>query len=282
MDGDEVDALLGLVLDRLEDLVVGELLDVAPDDHAVERNGADRDGTVVDDSLAALVELAARGKVHQRVRPVELRPAELLDLGLGIAADRRGPDVRVDLGRDRPPDPDRIEPLGCPLAATIVGIVEQLAPLRDGLVDPEGAVRREAGMSERFGRIGRAPPGVATLRAFVPSCLRACLRGFVPSCLRAWLFAATPRQMPLVGGNNYPSRGNLFANELRGDILTPRDTHHLGRDDAVACGLKLCHRLPPHCVARRFSGGGPESESWHLREGRNCRMQSGSRPDFDR
>jgi hypothetical protein len=44
VDGHVVDALLGLVLDGLEDDLLVEVFELAPDDHRVDRDGADGHG----------------------------------------------------------------------------------------------------------------------------------------------------------------------------------------------------------------------------------------------
>ncbi len=79
VDGQVVDALLGLAFDFFEDDVVGEVFDLAADDHGVDRDGADGDGGVVDDGLAAFVEVAAGGEVHEGVGAVFLGPVEFFD-----------------------------------------------------------------------------------------------------------------------------------------------------------------------------------------------------------
>ena len=109
VDREVVDALLRLVLERLEDEALVEVFDLAPDDHRVDRDGADRHGAVAHDRVAAGVEVAAGGEVHHRVGAPPFRPLQLLDLLVGAGADRRGADVRVDLRERRPADGHRVE-----------------------------------------------------------------------------------------------------------------------------------------------------------------------------
>ena len=59
VDGEVVDALLGLMMQRGFDRRPIEVVDLLADDHRVDRDGADGDGGVLDDGLAASVEVAA-------------------------------------------------------------------------------------------------------------------------------------------------------------------------------------------------------------------------------
>ena len=120
VDGEVVDALLGLLDQRvLEDLPV-ELERVAVDllQRLVDRHRADRHRRVADDPAADVVDVAPGREVHDRVGAPADRPHHLLDL-LGrrrhhgrvadvgvdldeeVAADRHRLDFRVvDVGRD--------------------------------------------------------------------------------------------------------------------------------------------------------------------------------------
>ncbi len=98
VDGEIIDALLGLVFQFLEDDVVGEVFDLPADDHRIDRDGADGDGAVLDDRLAAGVEIAAGGEIHDRVGAPALGPLEFFDFFIGAAGDGGGAHVGVDLG----------------------------------------------------------------------------------------------------------------------------------------------------------------------------------------
>ena len=47
VDGEIIDALLGLVFQLLEDHVVGQVFDLPADDHRIDRHGADGHGAVL-------------------------------------------------------------------------------------------------------------------------------------------------------------------------------------------------------------------------------------------
>jgi hypothetical protein len=98
VDGEVVHTLLGLVVERGFDGGPVEVFEFLPDDHRVDRDGADGDGGVADDGLAALVEVAARGQVHHGVGPPPLGPLELLDFFIGAGGDGAGAHVGVHLG----------------------------------------------------------------------------------------------------------------------------------------------------------------------------------------
>ena len=98
VDREVVDALLRLVFDHLEDDVVGQILDLATDDHRVDRYRADRHSGVLDDRLAAGVEIAAGGQVHHRVGAPAHRPLHLLHLFVGARRHGRRAEIGVDLG----------------------------------------------------------------------------------------------------------------------------------------------------------------------------------------
>ena len=62
VDGEVVDALLGLLLEHVEEQVDVEVLDLAVDllERLVDRHGADRHGRVAQDPLPGLVDVACR------------------------------------------------------------------------------------------------------------------------------------------------------------------------------------------------------------------------------
>ena len=69
VDGHVVDALLGLVLDHVEEMLRPHVFDVAAQlfEHLVDRHGADRHGRGVDDRLRGWRRCSCRWKVHHRV-----------------------------------------------------------------------------------------------------------------------------------------------------------------------------------------------------------------------
>ncbi len=104
-----VDPLCRLMLERVENDLLVEVVQLAADDHRIDRHGADRDGAVLDDRFAALIEVAAGGEVHHGVGPPAFGPLEFVDFFIGAAGDRRGSHIGVDLRLRRPPDRHRIE-----------------------------------------------------------------------------------------------------------------------------------------------------------------------------
>ena len=109
MDGEVIDALLGLVFEFLEDDVEAEVFDAAADDHGINRDGADWDGAVLDDRLAAFVEVAAGGEVHDGVGAPSFGPLELFDFLGGAGGDGRRAHVGVDLGQSGAADAHRFK-----------------------------------------------------------------------------------------------------------------------------------------------------------------------------
>src|SRR5208283_3546385 len=111
VDGEVVDALLGL-LDQgvLEDLPV-ELVGVAVDllQRLVDRHGADRHRRVAQDPAADVVDVAAGREVHHRVGAPTDRPDQLFDLLGGAGGDGGVADVGVDLHQKIAADDDRFE-----------------------------------------------------------------------------------------------------------------------------------------------------------------------------
>ena len=109
VDGEVVDALLRLVFEGGEDDLLVEILDLAADDHRVDGHGADRDGGVPAERIAAFVEVAAGREVHDRVGAPLLGPLELLDFLVRAGGDGRCAHVGVDLGLGRAADRHRVE-----------------------------------------------------------------------------------------------------------------------------------------------------------------------------
>ncbi len=110
MDRHVVDTLLRLVLDHLEQVIGGELLDARHRfDRLVDRNGADRHRRFSENCLTRLVDVAAGAQVHYRVRPVMHGHPQLAQLRADIGADRRIADVGVDLHARHAADGHRFE-----------------------------------------------------------------------------------------------------------------------------------------------------------------------------
>ncbi len=109
MDRKIIDSLCRLLPERVENDLLVEVVQLAADDHRVDRHGADGDGAVLDDRLAALIEVAAGGEVHHGVGPPAFGPLEFDDFFIGAAGDRRGPHVGVDLRLRRPADRHRVK-----------------------------------------------------------------------------------------------------------------------------------------------------------------------------
>ncbi len=223
MDGEVVHALLRLVLDRPQDIVVCQVLDLAVDDHRVDRHGPDRDRAVVDDRLTAGVELAAGGQIHERVGAVLLRPLQLLDFLAGAGRDGAGADVGVDLRRDHPADADRVEPLRGDLAFQEIGFVDLRPALFDRLVGPEPGV----------GSVPRMPRRPVELFDIDGLMSRAVMFGI-----------SHPRRLPSRTGqvshirrDHEPPPRDLLTNKRRRHILALRDAYHFRCDDALAGGL---------------------------------------------
>eukprot|EP00968_Pinguiococcus_pyrenoidosus_P014072 scaffold1280_cov246-Pinguiococcus_pyrenoidosus.AAC.14 len=106
MDGPVVDALLGLLDERLAEDFPGEVLGDAV--HLLQRlvdgHRADRQGAVADDPLARLVDVLARAEVHEGVGAPQGAPLQLLHLFLDVGRDGGVADVGVDLHLEHAPD----------------------------------------------------------------------------------------------------------------------------------------------------------------------------------
>ncbi len=110
MDGHVVHALLGLVLDVVDEVVRGEVLDARHLLHGlVDGHGADGHGRGRDDGFADLVDAAAGGEVHHGVRAEVDGVVQLLQLLLDVGDDGGVADVRVDLAARVDPDGHGIE-----------------------------------------------------------------------------------------------------------------------------------------------------------------------------
>ena len=114
VDRHVIDALLGLVLDHVEEMLRPHVLDVAAEllQHLVDRHRADRHRRRLDDRLANAVDVLAGRQVHHRVGAVVHRGVQLLQLAFDVAGDGRVADVGVDLAARRDADAHRLEPAG--------------------------------------------------------------------------------------------------------------------------------------------------------------------------
>src|SRR5690625_2034716 len=110
MYGEVVDALFGLLDQRIPVDLPGQLLDDPAHrlEGLVDRDGPDRDGGVPDDPLAGLVDILAGREIHDRVGSPEGGPAELLDHLLDRAGHRRVADIGVDLDLEVAADEHRL------------------------------------------------------------------------------------------------------------------------------------------------------------------------------
>ena len=111
VDGEIVHALLALLDERvLVDLPVEfDRIAVHLLQRLIDRHGPDRHGRVADDPFARGVDVAARGKVHHRVRAPADRPHHLLHFLLHRGGDGGVADIRVHLGEEVAADDHRFE-----------------------------------------------------------------------------------------------------------------------------------------------------------------------------
>jgi hypothetical protein len=84
VDGEVVDALFGLLDQRVAEDFPGQVLGLAVDlfQRLIDRHGADRHRRVADDPFAGFVDVLAGGQVHHRVAAPADRPGHLLDFFL--------------------------------------------------------------------------------------------------------------------------------------------------------------------------------------------------------
>jgi hypothetical protein len=106
MDGEIVDALLGLLDQRVAKHFPRELLGLAVDflEGLVNRHRADRHRRIADDPFARLVDVLAGRQVHHGVAAPARRPRHLLDFLGDRARQRRVADIGVDLHEEVAPD----------------------------------------------------------------------------------------------------------------------------------------------------------------------------------
>ncbi len=110
VDGEVIDALLGLLDQRVAVHLPGQLLGLAVDllQRLVDRHRADRHRRVADDPFARLVDVLAGREIHHRVGAPARRPGHFLDFFVDRRADRRVADVGVDLHQEIAADDHRL------------------------------------------------------------------------------------------------------------------------------------------------------------------------------
>ena len=111
VDGEIVDALLGLFDQRVLEHLPVELQRVAADlfQRLVDRHRADRHRRVAHDPVADVVDVAAGGQIHHRVGAPADRPDQLLDfLGDG-GGDGGVADIGIDLHQEVAADDHRLQ-----------------------------------------------------------------------------------------------------------------------------------------------------------------------------
>ena len=111
VDGEVIDALFGLLDQRVTVDLPGQLLRASADllQRLVDGDRANRYGRVAQDPLARQVNVWSGRQVHDRVGAPQRRPAQLLDLLFDRGGHRRVADVRVHLHRELPADDHRLE-----------------------------------------------------------------------------------------------------------------------------------------------------------------------------
>ncbi len=110
VDGEIVDALLGLLDQRIAEDLPGQFLGNAADllERLVDRHGADWHGRVADDPFARVVDVAAGRKVHHRIRAPADRPDHLVDFAGDVGRDCGIADIGVDLDQEVAADRHRL------------------------------------------------------------------------------------------------------------------------------------------------------------------------------
>ena len=110
MDREIIDALLGLLDQRVAEQFPGQVLGLAADlfQRLVDRHRADRHRRVADDPFADRVDVAAGREVHDRVGAPARRPHQLVDLLGDRGGDDRIADIGVDLHQEIAADDHRL------------------------------------------------------------------------------------------------------------------------------------------------------------------------------
>ena len=153
VDREEVYALFRLLLHRLQDDVVVDVLDLPAFDHLVDRHRPEGHGTMREQLGADGVEVAPGAQIHHRVGADRQGRLHLFDLRLDRAADAAGADIGVDLCPQGPADAGGLEialevnliggdhePAGRDLVADKAGVQPfALGDLPHGLGDGSGS-----------------------------------------------------------------------------------------------------------------------------------------------
>ncbi len=110
MDGEVVDALFGLLQQRVAERFPGKIFGDPVDlfQRLVDRDGADRYRAVTQDPLTGFVNIAAGGKVHYRVRAPAGRPHQFFHLFFDGGGDRRVTDVGIHFDQEVAADNHRL------------------------------------------------------------------------------------------------------------------------------------------------------------------------------
>jgi hypothetical protein len=111
VDGEVIDALLGLLDEGVAEEFPGEVLGLAVHffERLIDRHGADGHGRVAQDPFAGGVDVLAGGEVHDGVRAPLGGPAHFLDFLLDARGDGAVADVGVDLDEEVAADDHRLE-----------------------------------------------------------------------------------------------------------------------------------------------------------------------------
>ena len=110
VDGEVIDALLGLLDEGVAEEFPGEVLGLAVDffERLIDRHGADGHGRVAQDPLAGGVDVLAGGEVHHGVGAPLGGPAHFFDFLLDARGDGAVADVGVDLHEEIAADDHRL------------------------------------------------------------------------------------------------------------------------------------------------------------------------------
>ncbi len=111
MNGEIIDALLGLFDQRVAEHLPSELDRIAVDlfERLIDRHSADRHRRVADDPVADVMDVAAGRKIHDRIGAPADRPDHLVDFFRHRRCDGRIADVGVDLHQEVTADDHRLQ-----------------------------------------------------------------------------------------------------------------------------------------------------------------------------
>jgi hypothetical protein len=111
VDGEVVDALLGLLDQRVAEQLPGQVFGDAVDllQRLVDRHGTDRHRRVADDPLAGFVDVLAGGQVHHRVRTPADAPGQFRHFFFDGRTQGAVADVAVDLHQEVTADDHRFQ-----------------------------------------------------------------------------------------------------------------------------------------------------------------------------